>query len=189
MSNLSDLFLTFAKIGGFTFGGGYAMLPLIEHECVEAKKWLTEDEMVNMTVIAESTPGPIAINCATFTGNKVAGIKGAALATLGVVTPSFVIILIISIFLKNFLEIEIVARALKGIRIAVAVLIMRAGVKLLRGTIKASKRKKNSAILYMCFLAVTLGALIAGLHIPTIYLIIISGVIGCFIFESREDSK
>ena len=84
-----DLFLTFAKIGLFTFGGGYAMIPMIEHHCVEKKKWITHEEMMNVTVIAESTPGPIAINCASFTGFLSAGFPGAVIATLGVVLPLF----------------------------------------------------------------------------------------------------
>ncbi|MBO4799991.1 MAG: chromate transporter, partial [Lachnospiraceae bacterium] len=100
---LIELFLTFAKIGLFTFGGGYAMLSLIEHACVEEKKWITHDEMMNVTVIAESTPGPIAINCATFVGYKQGKMAGAVVATLGMVLPSFIIIFIISSFLDGFL--------------------------------------------------------------------------------------
>lgn len=129
---LPELFLTFAKIGLFTFGGGYAMISIIENTCVERKKWLTHDEMMNMTVIAESTPGPIAINCATFTGYKMAGILGALIATLGMALPSFVIIYLISMFLDNFLEIAIIANAFQGIKIAVGVLILDAGIKMLR---------------------------------------------------------
>ena len=104
MNILLDLFLTFAKIGLFTFGGGYAMIAMIEHNCVEKKQWITHDEMMNVTVIAESTPGPIAINCATFTGYKKAGFSGALAATLGMVLPSFAVIYLISMFLDNFLE-------------------------------------------------------------------------------------
>ena len=96
MNILLDLFLTFAKIGLFTFGGGYAMISMIENNCVERKQWITHDEMMNVTVIAESTPGPIAINCATFTGYKKAGFIGALVATLGIVVPSFVVIYLIS---------------------------------------------------------------------------------------------
>lgn len=106
---LFDLFLTFAKIGLFTFGGGYAMIAVIEHNCVEKKKWITHDEMMDMTVIAESTPGPIAINCATFTGYRQAGFWGALIATVGMVVPSFAIIYVISKFLDNFLEITVIA--------------------------------------------------------------------------------
>ena len=119
MNILFDLFLTFAKIGLFAFGGGYAMISIIENNCVERKQWITHDEMMNVTVIAESTPGPIAINCATFTGYKKAGFAGALVATLGMIVPSFVIIYLISIFLDNFLELIIIANAFKGINIAV----------------------------------------------------------------------
>ena len=111
MNIVLRLFLTFFKIGLFTFGGGYAMISIIENNCVEKKKWITHDEMMNITVIAESTPGPIAINCATFVGYKIAGLLGAIAATVGVVIPSFVIIFVISTFLDNFLEIPIIANA------------------------------------------------------------------------------
>ena len=114
---LKDLFLSFAKIGMFTFGGGYAMIALIENECVENKKWITTDDLSTITAIAESTPGPIAINCATFTGYMQAGLAGAVSATLGMITPSFLIIYLISMFFDNFLEITIIASAFKGIKI------------------------------------------------------------------------
>ena len=131
MSILLDLFLTFAKIGLFTFGGGYAMISMIENNCVERKQWITHDEMMNVTVIAESTPGPIAINCATFTGYKKAGFIGALVATLGIVVPSFVVIYLISMFLDNFLELTIIANAFKGIKIAVGLLILDAAVTMI----------------------------------------------------------
>lgn len=129
---LSDLFLTFAKIGLFTFGGGYAMISIIENNCVERKQWITHDEMMNITVIAESTPGPIAINCATYTGYKKAGLAGAVAATLGMVVPSFAIIFLISMFLDNFLELTIIANAFQGIKIAVGILILDAALNMLR---------------------------------------------------------
>ena len=132
MSLLLNLFLTFAKIGLFTFGGGYAMISLIENQCVERKKWLTHDEMMNITVIAESTPGPIAINCATFVGYKQAGLVGSLIATFGIVLPSFVIIFIISKFLNQFLEILWIANAFKGIKIAVGLLILDAAITMIR---------------------------------------------------------
>ncbi len=119
MNIVLDLFLTFAKIGLFTFGGGYAMISLIENSCVEKKQWITHDEMMNVTVIAESTPGPIAINCATFVGYKQKGFTGAISATIGMVLPSFCIIFLISMFLDNFLEITWIAHAFMGIKIAV----------------------------------------------------------------------
>ena len=132
MSLLLNLFLTFAKIGLFTFGGGYAMISLIENQCVERKKWITHDEMMNITVIAESTPGPIAINCATFVGYKQAGLLGSLIATLGIVLPSFLIIFAISMFLNQFLEITWIANAFKGIKIAVGLLILDAAITMIR---------------------------------------------------------
>ena len=129
---LLTLFLTFAKIGLFAFGGGYAMLSMIDHICVIQKLWITHEDLATVTVIAESTPGPIAINCATFVGYKKKGIPGALAATLGVVLPSFVIIFLISLFLDRFLEIAWVANAFKGIRIAVGILIVDVAVRLIR---------------------------------------------------------
>ena len=144
MNILLDLFLTFAKIGLFTFGGGYAMISMIENNCVERKKWITHDEMMNVTVIAESTPGPIAINCATFTGYKRAGLFGALVATLGIVVPSFVVIFLISMFLDNFLELTVIANAFKGIKIAVGILILDAAITMIK---KMHKKKLPRAIM------------------------------------------
>ena len=132
MNILADLFLTFAKIGLFTFGGGYAMIALIEDSCVSRKNWITHDEMMNMTVVAESTPGPIAINCATFVGYKKAGLLGALIATLGIVLPSFAIIFAISMCLDQFLELTLIAKAFKGIKIAVGVLILDAALTMIK---------------------------------------------------------
>ena len=129
---LLTLFLTFAKIGLFTFGGGYAMISIIESICVEQKKWITHDEMMRVTVIAESTPGPIAINCATSVGYKQKGMAGAIAATVGMVLPSFVIIYLISVFLDDFLEITWIAGAFRGIRIAVGILIIDVAVKMIK---------------------------------------------------------
>ena len=109
MNILTDLFLTFAKIGAFTFGGGYAMIALIENICVERKAWITHEEMMHITVIAESTPGPIAINCATYVGYKKAGMPGAVIATLGIVLPSFLIIYLIAGLMDHFLDLKLVA--------------------------------------------------------------------------------
>ena len=138
MSILFELFVTFAKIGLFTFGGGYAMIGMIEHECVERKQWMTSEEMMHMTVIAESTPGPIAINCATFAGYKRAGFSGALAATIGMVVPSFVIIFLISMFLDNFLELTIVANAFRGIKVGVGILILQAAIHMIK---KMQKKK------------------------------------------------
>ena len=121
-----DLFLTFGKIGTFTFGGGYAMIPLIQREVVETKKWITHEDVLEILAIAESTPGPIAINAATFVGYRVAGIFGAFCATMGVVLPSFFIILGLSYVIREFQEIKAVQYAFMGIRAAVLALILKA---------------------------------------------------------------
>lgn len=129
---IKDLFLTFMKIGLFTFGGGYAMIPIIEDICVDKRRWISHDEMMEITVIAEATPGPIAINCATFVGYKQAGAAGAGAATLGVILPSFCIIFVISMCLEHFLEITWVANAFRGIKIAVGILILNAAVNMIK---------------------------------------------------------
>ena len=120
------LFVTFFKIGAFTFGGGYAMIPLIQKEIVENKKWITDDDILEIIAIAESTPGPIAINSATFVGYRVCGVLGSAFATFGVVLPSFVIILLISYVLRQFQEIKAVQYAFNGIRAGVLALLIKA---------------------------------------------------------------
>ena len=151
MNILLDLFLTFAKIGLFTFGGGYAMISIIEYNCVEKKQWITHDEMMNMTVIAESTPGPIAINCATFTGYKKAGIWGAIVATFGMIMPSFIIIFFISSFLNTFMEIGWIANAFKGIKLAVGILILDAGITMIK---KMKKIKLQTVIMVVSALII-----------------------------------
>lgn len=152
MNIFLDLFLTFAKAGLFTFGGGYAMISVIEHACVEKKQWITHDDMMNVTVIAESTPGPIAINCATFVGYRQKGIAGAAAATIGMVLPSFVIIFLISRFLDNFLEITLIANAFQGIKIAVGILILDAAVTM----IGKMPKKPVPRIIMLCSFAAML---------------------------------
>lgn len=126
MKKAGQLFLTFLKIGAFTFGGGYAMIPLIQKEIVEKRKWITDDDILEILAIAESTPGPIAINAATFVGFRICGVVGALFATLGVVIPSFFIILGISFILKEFQSIKAVQYAFNGIRAGVLALIIKA---------------------------------------------------------------
>ena len=125
------LFLSFLKIGAFTFGGGYAMIPLIQKEVVDDKKWISEDDVLDIIAIAESTPGPIAINSATFIGYKVAGVWGSFFSTLGVVLPSFLIIIAISFVLRQFESLKVVKYAFAGIRAGVLALIVKALVKLI----------------------------------------------------------
>lgn len=150
MSVLLDLFLTFAKIGLFTFGGGYAMISMIENACVENKQWITHDDMMNVTVIAESTPGPIAINCATFVGYRQKGVAGALIATLGMVLPSFVIIYLISMFLDNFLEITLIANAFQGIKIAVGILILDAAITMIKKITQETRSARHHALFVCC---------------------------------------
>lgn len=136
MKELFQLFLTFARIGGFTFGGGYAMLPMIQSEVVQRKKWATDEEIMNYYAVGQCTPGVIAVNTATFVGNKLRGIPGAIFATLGVITPSVIIITIIAAFIRNFLEYEAVGYALSGINVAVSVLVLNAVINLWKKSVK-----------------------------------------------------
>ena len=181
MSIIFQLFLTFAKIGLFTFGGGYAMISMIENNCVEQKKWITHDEMMNVTVIAESTPGPIAINCATFVGCKQAGFLGALVATFGMVLPSFVIIYLISMFLDNFLEIVWIANAFKGIKIAVGILILDAGITMIR---KMQNKPLPRAIM-LCACVTMLVINVFSLNFSSIALMLIAGVVSLIIFIAK----
>lgn len=130
MKELIDMFLAFARIGGLTFGGGYAMLPMLQREVVEHYHWATEDELMNYYALGQCTPGVIAVNVATFVGYKQRGIIGAIVASIGVVFPSFVIISIIAACISNFAELALVKHAFAGIRVCVCVLIFRAVLKL-----------------------------------------------------------
>ena len=190
MKLLLDLFLTFSKIGLFTFGGGYAMIPLIENVCVTKKEWITHEEMMNITVVAESTPGPIAINCATYVGSKKKGFWGAVAATLGVTLPSFLIILMISFFIDRFLEIKWVASAFKGIKIAVGILILDAAIKMI---VKMKKKALSIIILSVAFIAMMLINAFA-LRVSTIVLMLASALAGLFVYlikrhKNKEASK
>ena len=135
MSELFDLFKTFCRIGGLTFGGGYAMLPMLEKEVVENRKWVTSEELLDYYAVGQTTPGIIAVNTATFIGYKVKGIMGALFATIGVVFPSLVIIMIIATSLQSFSKYEVVQNAFSGIRVVVAVLILNAIIKLWKSSV------------------------------------------------------
>ena len=185
MKQLLELFVSFAKIGLFTFGGGYAMLPLIERTCVEQKKWLTNDEMLNVTVIAESTPGPVAINCATFVGNKQKGFLGALFATLGMVTPSFIIILLISFFLESFLEIKWVAGAFQGIKIAVAVLIVDAAIRIFKKIDKNALTLTITAVSCLTLLAVDF----LSVRLSSVVILLTAAAVSFFVYLARRKGK
>ena len=184
-TNFFEMFLSFFKIGLFTFGGGYAMLALIESELVEKKKWISKEEFLDMVAIAESTPGPIAINSATYIGYKRAGVLGSALSTLGVVLPSFIIIFVISLFLEAFLAVELVAYAFRGIQACVVYLIISAGWKMLKGL------KKNAmSVSILCIVTLTMVALsVFAVSFSTIILILFSGCVGLAVYFVGKASK
>ena len=130
---LLTLFLTFLKVGAFTFGGGYAMIPIIEEEVTKKRKWITDSEILDIITISETTPGPIAVNTATYVGYKVGGILGSIFATLGLALPSFVIIFVISYFYKDFMQWQVIQAAFKGLKVGVIILLINAGIKLKKG--------------------------------------------------------
>lgn len=185
MSVFVELFLTFLKIGMFTFGGGYAMLSIVESICVEKKNWITHDEMMDITVIAESTPGPIAINLATFVGYKKRKMPGAIVATFGVVLPSFIIIFVISEFLEKFLEITWIAHAFQGIKIAVGILILDAALKMIR---KMEKKPLQIVILIAAFAAIML-ANVLKLHLSSIVVMLFAAIFSLAFFQIDKCRK
>ena len=171
MKKLCTLFLTFLKIGAFTFGGGYAMVALLENEFIAKKKWIDKKEFLNMIAIAESTPGPIAINSATYIGYHIAG---AATATLGVCIPSFVIINLISLFFDQFLSLKFVSCAFRGIQVCVVYLIFSAGVRMLKSLEKTAFNTVLVTGVAVCMIAFSVFAV----SFSSIYFILLSGVVG-----------
>ena len=183
-----SLFLAMLKIGAFTFGGGYAMIALLENEFVEKKKWLEKDEFLDVAAIAESKPGPIAINCATYIGYKKAGVLGSAAATLGVILPSFIIIYAISLFFDAFLSLTLVAYAFKGIQICVVYLILTAGLKMLKHMKKTVFNMIIISITLICMVVFSLFAV----KFSTIFYILISGICGVVVYllgKIRREKK
>lgn len=178
LKSLWLLFINMLKIGLFTFGGGYAMIHLLENEFVSKKKWIEEDEFMDLVVIAESTPGPIAINCSTYIGYKKEKILGAVFATLGMCIPSFTIIFLISLFFNQFLSIGWVASAFKGIQVCVVFLILSAGVKMLK---KMKKKPFNLIVMSATFLCMVAFGVFA-VSFSSIFYILISGFVGLLIY-------
>ena len=191
MKKYFSLFFTMLKIGLFTFGGGYAMIALLENEFVEKKKYIEKDEFVDMVAIAESTPGPIAINAATYIGYKHAGILGSAMATVGVCVPSFVIIYIISLFFDAFLSFTLVEYAFRGIQVCVIYLIFSAGLKMLKQMKKTAFSITVVSAVILCMLVFSLFAV----TFSTILYILICGILGLFIYllkqmkQNKEETK
>lgn len=179
MSELLELFLTFAKIGAFTFGGGYAMLPMLQKEVVEKKHWATDEEILDYYAVGQCTPGVIFVNTATFIGYTRKGILGGIIATLGVVTPSIIIISLIATLLSNFSEIEAVQHALHGIRIAVCILIFNATFKLFKTGVK-------DIVGTILFIVALIGAYFS--LVPTVLIVVVSACLGmgiCF-FRAKK---
>lgn len=190
MKELFNLFFAFFKIGLITFGGGYAMIAIIERELVEKKNWIEHDEFLDVIAIAESTPGPIAINSATYIGYKMSGVLGSLFATLGVVLPSFIIIFAISLFFDAFLKLEYVKYAFRGIQAGVSFLILSAGIKMFK------KLKKN--FLSVTLFILTTGCLVAfsllSIKFSSIFYILIGGVLGvviylCTLIKNEDNCK
>ena len=173
-----SLFLTMLKIGLFTFGGGYAMIAMLENEFVEKKKWIEKDEFLDIAAIAESTPGPIAINAATYIGYKNSGIIGSMIATLGICIPSFAIIYAISLFFDDFLSFTLVAYAFKGIQICVVYLILTAGLKMLKQIKKTTFNVIIISLTLICMIVFSLFAV----KFSTIFYILISGACGVAVY-------
>jgi chromate transporter len=174
MIDLWKLFRLFFKVGLFTFGGGYAMIPLIQKEVAEEKGWITDEEILDVIAIAESTPGPIAINSATFVGYRVAGALGSACATFGVVLPSFIIISIISLVLKEFSQYEAVQFAFNGIRAGVLALVIKAFYSMY----KKCPKGLFSYVLMVGAFAASMFIDIMGIDVSIIYIIVTCAVIG-----------
>ena len=191
MKKYLSLFFTMLKIGLFTFGGGYAMIALLENEFVEKKKYIEKDEFLDMVAIAEATPGPIAINAATYIGYKCAGVFGSAMTTVGVCIPSFVIIYVISLFFDAFLSFQLVEYAFRGIQVCVVYLIFSAGLKMLNQMKKTVLSITIDSAVIICMLVFSLFAV----KFSTILYILICGLLGLVIYllkqikQKREEKK
>lgn len=185
--SLGTLFFTFFKIGLFTFGGGYAMIALLEEEFIQRRKWLDKDEFLDMTAIAESTPGPVAINSATYLGYKLAKVPGAATATVAVCLPSFLIIYAISLFFEQFTQLTVIASAFKGIQVCVIYLIFSAGVRML----KALDKSPFATGVLAAVMLVMVGLSLAGVSVSSILLILLSGAAGvaAWLIGRRKEGK
>ena len=182
MKRYFELFLTMLKIGLFTFGGGYAMIALLENEFVEKKKYVDKEEFLDMVAIAESTPGPIAINAATYLGYKRLGVPGSLMATVGVIIPSFCIIFAISLFFDAFLSFALVEYAFRGIQVCVIYLIFSAGLKMLKSMKKTAFSVAIVSTVAVCMVVFSLFAV----KFSSILYLLICGCIGLFAYFLRQ---
>ena len=179
------MFLVMVKIGLFTFGGGYAMIALLESELVSKRKWLEKDEFLDMVAVAESTPGPVAVNMATFIGYRQDGVAGAAISTLGVCLPSFLIIFGISFFFDAFLSLSYVSYAFKGIRVCVIYLILSSGWKLL----KTMERTPFSLLLFGTVFSAVLIFSLLSVRFSSVLYILLSALAGFFLYLIQKIRK
>ena len=185
VKSLETLFFTFFKIGLFTFGGGYAMIALLEEEFIQRRKWLDKDEFLDMTAIAESTPGPVAINSATYLGYKLAKVPGAATATVAVCLPSFLIIYAISLFFEQFTQLTVIANAFKGIQVCVIYLIFSAGVRMLKALERTPLNVGVLLVVMACMIAFSLLAV----KFSSIAFILLSGMVGVAVWGTGRNQK
>ena len=177
------LFLSMLKIGCFAFGGGYAIIALLENEFISERKWIDHDEFMDVVAIAESTPGPIAINVATYIGYKLKGFLGAVIATVGMCLPSFVIMYLVSLFYDRFMEIPLVSAAFKGIQICVVYLIASAAFKMLK---KMKKTPLNIAVFSVTCIGMILCTLF-DIRISSVWFILFAGILGLSVFLIRKN--
>ena len=187
MNVLTAIFLSMLKIGCFAFGGGYAIIALLENEFVSKRNWIDHDEFLDIAAIAESTPGPIAINVATYIGYKLKGFVGAVVATVGMCLPSFVIMYFVSLFYERFMEVELVAAAFKGVQICVVYLIASAGLKIL-------KKMKKTALNCILFAVTCIGMILFPLfdvYISSVWFILGAGLLGLcsFLIKKRKAKR
>ena len=183
MGILLSIFLSMLKIRCFAFGGGYAIIALLENEFVSKRNWIDHDEFLDVVAIAESTPGPIAINVATYIGYKLKGFVGAVVATVGMCLPSFVIMYLVSLFYEQFMEITFVQAAFKGIQICVVYLIASAGLKMLK---KMKKTPQNIIVFSVTCVGMILCTLF-DVHISSVWFILAAGILGLSIFFIKKD--
>lgn len=174
MKKLCSLFLMFFKIGAFTFGGGYAMIALLENEFITRRHWMDQDEFLDMAAIAESTPGPVAVNSATYLGYKLGGVPGAFVSTAAVCLPSFVIIYLISLFFDHFLALTLVSKAFRGIQVCVIYLIFYAGIRML----KSLKRTVFNCVILIAVICSMVVCTVLSVNFSSIFYVLICGCVG-----------
>ena len=187
MNEYLDLFLTFFKMGAMTFGGGYAMIPLVERELIKKRGWITMDEVMDYYTIAQITPGLIGVNLATFVGCKKKNALGGILATLGYVLPSATIIMAVALFISNFAELPVVQHAFTGIRIAVGALILDTVIKMVKGAFKDVK----AFVIYIIVFAISVlpPGIVPGFIKSPVSLVLVSGLVGLFIYREKKDAS